>query len=84
MREGKSRARKRAQYNDCGELVYRVGSIAGGGMSEDVSGVRMPANKAEAECFKLLKDNGWTPTKRGWPDFFCVKGDQVCATRTTH
>ena len=31
------------------------------------------------ECFKLLQDNGWTPTKRGWPDFFCVKGDQVCA-----
>lgn len=79
MRARKPRARKKDQYNEFGELVYQVGSIAGGDMEDDVSGVRMPANKAEAECFKLLRDKGWTPTKRGWPDFFCVKGDQVCA-----
>ena len=73
------RERKARQYNEFGELVYQVGTQGGGSMAEDVSGVRMPSNKAEAECFKLLQDNGWTPTKRGWPDFFCVKGDQVCA-----
>ena len=79
MRERRPRARKRAQYNEFGDLVYRVGSIAGGTMAEDLGGVRQPANKAEAECFQLLRENGWTPTKRGWPDFFCVRGDDVCA-----
>lgn len=68
--------RKESQYNEFGELVYQVGAEGAAG---DVSGVREPANKAEAECFKLLQENGWTPTKRGWPDFFCIKGSQVCA-----
>ena len=68
--------RKKTQYNESGELVYQVGAE---GVAGDVSGVKKPANKAEAECFKLLQADGWTPTKRGWPDFFCIKGDQVCA-----
>lgn len=79
MREKRIRRRKREQYSGAGELVYTVGTYGGGGMAADVQGVKAPANKAEAECFNLLRENGWTPTKRGWPDFFCIKGDQVCA-----
>lgn len=71
-----SKQRKESQYNEAGELVYQVGN---NGQAGDVSGVKEPANKAEAQCFKLLQDNGWTPTKRGWPDFFCIKGKRVCA-----
>lgn len=71
-----SKQRKELQYNEAGELVYQVGN---NGPAGDVSGVKEPANKAEAQCFKLLQDNGWTPTKRGWPDFFCIKGNRVCA-----
>ena len=68
--------KKAAQYNELGELVYKVGAS---GVAGDVSGVNEPANKAEAECFKLLQANGWTATKRGWPDFFCIKGGKACA-----
>lgn len=40
---------------------------------------RKPKNKAEAECFDYLSEQGWTPTKRGWPDFFCINenGDVI-------
>ena len=44
--------KKEAQYNELGELVYKVGAS---GVAGDVSGVNEPANKAEAECFKLLQ-----------------------------
>lgn len=80
MRERRISKRKRQQYNEYGELIYQVGAMSDGGqMADELSGIRQPANQAEAECFKLLQDNGWTPTKRGWPDFFCIKGDEVCA-----
>lgn len=49
-----SKQRKRSQYNEAGELVYQVGN---NGPAGDVSGVKEPANKAEAQCFKLLQDN---------------------------
>lgn len=31
---------------------------------------RRPRNPAEAQCWEHLRALGWTPTKRGWPDFF--------------
>lgn len=54
--------KKEAQYNEFGELVYKVGAA---GVAGDVTGVNEPANKAEAECFKLLQAN--------------IKGGKVCA-----
>lgn len=41
---------------------------------------RRPQNEAEGQLYDLLSKTGWTATKRGWPDFFCVNdaGD-VCA-----
>ena len=34
---------------------------------------RRPKNKAEGECFDVLRADGWNVTKRGYPDFFCWK-----------
>ena len=64
-----------------GDLVYQPGVFSGdlGNVASDISGSKPPKNKAEAECFNLLESKGWTVTKRGWPDFFCVKDGQVCA-----
>jgi len=49
---------------------------------------RRPKNEAEAICFDILKSNGWTITKRGWPDFFIRKGNVFAAVevkrRNTH
>lgn len=44
------------------------------------SGVRVkkPQNEAEAKCFDFMKEKGWTCTKRGWADFFCIRGEEVC------
>lgn len=36
-----------------------------------------PKNKAEAQCFDRLHDDGWTLTKSGWPDFFCTKDGKI-------
>jgi len=38
---------------------------------------RAPLNVAELAAWKVLKKNGWSVTKRGWPDFFCFKGDDI-------
>lgn len=40
---------------------------------------RRPFNEAEGEFYDKMTAAGWTVTKRGWPDFFCVdaSGD-VC------
>lgn len=38
---------------------------------------RIPKNKAERELYELLTGDGWKISKRGWPDFFCTKGDRV-------
>jgi Holliday junction resolvase len=39
---------------------------------------RKPRNSAEAACFDAMREAGWTVTKRGWPDFFCVKDGEIC------
>jgi hypothetical protein len=36
---------------------------------------RKPSNQAEAQCYDALEARGWRVTKRGWPDFFCLKPD---------
>ena len=43
-----------------------------------INGVRSrkPANEAEGICYDVLADDGWTLTKRGWPDYFAFKGDR--------
>lgn len=71
--------RRAAQRDNNGNLAYRVG-FAGGtdNRSDDLNGKR-PQNEAEAACFDLMEADGWTLTKRGWPDFFCVRGDKFCA-----
>lgn len=40
---------------------------------------RRPKNAAEAEFFDLASQDGWLLTKRGWPDFFLKRENQVCA-----
>lgn len=32
-------------------------------------------NKAEQHCAEMLTIDGWTLTKRGWPDFIAFKKD---------
>lgn len=36
-----------------------------------------PTNKAEAEFFQVATEHGWEVSKRGWPDFFCVRDGKV-------
>lgn len=36
-----------------------------------------PSNKAEAMLYDKLTKEGWTVTKSGYPDFFCVKDEKV-------
>ena len=38
---------------------------------------RRPRNQAEATLFDLMTSHGWTPSKRGWPDFICYKDNRV-------
>lgn len=77
------RAIARAAQRDelTGELVYNPGIYGGdvGNVASDLTGHKAPKNKAEAACFEYLSSNGWTVTKRGWPDFFCVKDGAICA-----
>jgi len=35
-------------------------------------------NKAEAAFEQRMQSQGWTVTKRGWPDFICYKNGEVC------
>lgn len=71
--------RRAAQRDSSGNLAYRVG-FAGGTTerADDLTGKR-PKNEAEAACFDAMEADGWKITKRGWPDFFCVRGDEFCA-----
>lgn len=39
---------------------------------------RKPKNSAEAMCYDTMTEQGWTVTKRGWPDFFCMKDGEIC------
>lgn len=77
-----SRAKKMAQYDELSdELIYSVGFSGSGEntIAGDLDASRKPKNEAEGKCFDLLRRNGWKVTKRGWPDFFCVRGGEVCA-----
>ena len=38
---------------------------------------KKPKNKAEAQCFDLLCKMGFLPTKRGYPDFMCIKNGEL-------
>lgn len=41
---------------------------------------RRPANDAEGKFYDQMTAAGWTLTKRGWPDFFCVNdAGEICA-----
>ena len=74
------RARAAQRNPENNKLIYNVGTFGGTlRPDDDLAGVRKPKNRAEGECFDLLRKNGWTPTKRGWPDFFCLKDGKVCA-----
>jgi hypothetical protein len=37
------------------------------------------ANDAETMFAEWARSEGWTPTKAGWPDFLCFRGDEVMA-----
>lgn len=36
-----------------------------------------PVNEAEAQFYEAAKAAGWSPTKRGWPDFFMERNGEV-------
>ena len=38
---------------------------------------REPKNEAEAELHRQLVSEGWQVSKRGWPDFFCMREGHV-------
>lgn len=40
--------------------------------------IKRPQNYAEARCFDFMEKNGWTCTKKGYPDFFCFRGNEIC------
>lgn len=43
----------------------------------EISQGRRPKNAAEAEFFDAAANAGWSLTKRGWPDFFLKRGEDV-------
>lgn len=85
------RKNKAAQYDTkTGELVYKIG-ISGGkskSIESDLKYVKKPKNDAEGQLFDYLTSKGWSLTKAGWPDFFCVKNGEICLVevkpRKTH
>ena len=74
-----NKARLAAQRDGSGRLTYRVGFAGGTRDSADDLTGKKPKNEAEAALFDLMEADGWTVTKRGWPDFFCVKNGEICA-----
>ena len=46
---------------------------------DDMAKAKAPKNEAENACFMELSALGWTATKRGWPDFFCVRNGEIMA-----
>ena len=64
--------------NSRGEIEYQVGFSGGTDRAEDDISNRKPKNSAEAACFDILEKHGWKPTKRGWPDYFCVRNNEIC------
>jgi hypothetical protein len=49
------------------------------GPNEPFESTRRPQNPAEGACWDALTADGWTVTKRGWPDFLAFRGDEVMA-----
>lgn len=45
---------------------------------------RRPRNKDEGRLFDILTEQGWHVSKRGWPDFFCNKDDEVILVEVKH
>lgn len=45
----------------------------------EISQGRRPKNAAEAQFFDAAVNAGWVLTKRGWPDFFLKRGEDVVA-----
>lgn len=72
--------RELRQRNEKGKIVCKIG-FAGGTdeLADDVAESKKPKNNAEGQLYEIMTARGWTVTKRGWPDFFCVKGNKVCA-----
>lgn len=75
----KREQRRAAQRDGSGNLAYRVGFAGGTSDQADDLTNRRPKNQAEAACFDLMEADGWKVTKRGWPDFFCVRDGEFCA-----
>ena len=38
-----------------------------------------PKNEAEGLCFDKLTEGGWDVSKKGWPDFFCMRDGEIIA-----
>lgn len=36
-----------------------------------------PINSAEAKLYAGLEEQGWQIDRKGWPDFLCVRGEEV-------
>lgn len=40
---------------------------------------KRPKHPIEAECYDRMHEDGWTTvTKRGFPDFICLKAGRIC------
>lgn len=46
-----------------------------------INGVRSrkPTNNAEGICYDEMTADGWTLTKRGWPDYFAFRDGEIVA-----
>lgn len=66
--------KRKQQRNKEGKLCFKPGEHIEDGFMRS----RIPKNESEALFCKMANQNGWLTTKRGWPDFFCVRGDKVC------
>lgn len=40
--------------------------------------IRTYGNNAERRFVEMALSEGWKVTKRGWPDFICFRGNEVC------
>ena len=76
----KKERKRLSQRDEEGRLVYRIGQLGGTGeICDDMAKTKAPKNEAENACFMELSALGWTATKRGWPDFFCVRNGEIMA-----
>ena len=76
----KKERKRLSQRDEEGSLVYRIGQLGGTGkICDDMAKTKAPKNEAENACLMELSALGWTATKRGWPDFFCVRNGEIMA-----